>query len=57
MLVSGSGKTLAYLLPIMELIAREKENETEHDTVLENCPRCIVLVPTKELAEQIKVCI
>lgn len=40
---TGSGKTGAYLLPVLEDITWE-----------ENAPQCLVLAPTRELAMQIK---
>ena len=48
---TGSGKTLAYALPLLHLI-KNLENQdnpvTEHST-----PRAIVMVPTRELGEQV----
>ncbi|CAG2240052.1 MIB [Mytilus edulis] len=53
---TGSGKTLAYLLPIMEMISRQKKRDAKFGTEIpENSPRCIILVPTKELVQQVKV--
>jgi len=43
---TGSGKTLAYAIP---LIARSRSFEHKHQA-----PRVIVLVPTRELANQVK---
>lgn len=40
---TGSGKTGAYLLPVLERINWE-----------ENAPQCLILVPTRELAKQVK---
>ena len=42
---TGTGKTAAYLLPIINNLARE---DSPRDAV-----RCIVMVPTHELAQQI----
>ncbi|KAI1195944.1 ATP-dependent RNA helicase DBP9 [Nemania serpens] len=43
---TGSGKTLCYLLPLIESILRSKES-TRHST------SALVLVPTRELADQV----
>eukprot|EP01080_Neovahlkampfia_damariscottae_P010319 gene10319-2735_t len=45
---TGTGKTLAYLLPILQLI---KKNENESKA--ENRPSAIILVPSKELVSQV----
>ena len=48
---TGSGKTLAYALPLLHLL---KELENKYDPVLdESTPRALVMVPTRELGEQI----
>eukprot|EP00820_Chromera_velia_P011383 Cvel_22536.t1-p1 / transcript=Cvel_22536.t1 / gene=Cvel_22536 / organism=Chromera_velia_CCMP2878 / gene_product=DEAD-box ATP-dependent RNA helicase 39, putative / transcript_product=DEAD-box ATP-dependent RNA helicase 39, putative / location=Cvel_scaffold2225:456-3229(-) / protein_length=450 / sequence_SO=supercontig / SO=protein_coding / is_pseudo=false len=48
---TGTGKTLAYLLPIVEMLMRA---DTEQLYPLQGGrPRCLVLVPTRELANQI----
>ena len=48
---TGSGKTLAYALPVLHLL---KELENEGKPVSENStPRALVLVPTRELGEQV----
>ncbi|MBS1971344.1 MAG: DEAD/DEAH box helicase [Bdellovibrionales bacterium] len=48
---TGSGKTLAYALPILHAL---KTLETEGNPVTEpNSPRAIVLVPSRELADQV----
>lgn len=53
MATAGSGKTLAYLLPVIE---RLKRDELERMVVARpGRPRAIVLVPTRELAHQVKV--
>ncbi|KAL8774281.1 MAG: hypothetical protein Q9209_001032 [Squamulea sp. 1 TL-2023] len=44
---TGTGKTLAYLLPVFELILRRKAAKTAH-----NGPTALVLLPTNELAQQ-----
>lgn len=43
---TGTGKTAAYLLPIINNLARE--NDAPRDAI-----RCVVMVPTHELAQQI----
>ncbi|XP_027121439.1 DEAD-box ATP-dependent RNA helicase 50 isoform X2 [Coffea arabica] len=48
---SGSGKTLAYLLPIVQRL-REEELQGISKS-MSNSPRVVVLVPTAELASQV----
>ena len=45
---TGSGKTAAYVLPLLSLIAREKRTSKHSQS-----PSCLVLCPTRELANQI----
>lgn len=48
---TGSGKTLTYALPLLQLM---KTLETEGDRVTEDRqPRALVVVPTRELGEQV----
>ncbi|MBX3021361.1 MAG: DEAD/DEAH box helicase [Bdellovibrionales bacterium] len=48
---TGSGKTLSYVLPILDLIKRQ---ENDGDKVSkESLPRGLVIVPTRELGEQV----
>lgn len=48
---TGSGKTLAYALPVLHLL---KSLENDGDPVKnEGSPRAVVLVPTRELGEQV----
>ncbi|XP_067131754.1 probable ATP-dependent RNA helicase DDX28 [Centruroides vittatus] len=48
---TGSGKTIAYLAPILHhLIELQKYQQAE---IPSNCPLALILVPSKELAEQI----
>ncbi len=48
---TGSGKTLAYVLPVLQKL---KTLEIEGNAVLEEAsPRAIVMVPTRELGEQV----
>ncbi len=45
---TGTGKTAAYLIPIIHLIATAKINRRHTDA-----PMCLIMVPTHELAEQV----
>jgi ATP-dependent RNA helicase RhlE len=45
---TGSGKTAAYVLPLLSLITREKKISKRSQS-----PLCLVLCPTRELANQI----
>ncbi len=48
---TGSGKTLAYVLPMLD---RLKRRETEHGAITVKAqPRGVVLIPTRELGEQV----
>ncbi len=48
---TGSGKTLAYALPVLHHL---KNLENQGSAITESArPRCIVLVPTRELGEQV----
>jgi ATP-dependent RNA helicase RhlE len=48
---TGSGKTLAYALPVLHLL---KTQEAKGQPVTaENTPRAIVMVPTRDLGEQV----
>ena len=50
----GSGKTLAYLAP---LISRLRDEEEHHGMVARLCrPRALILLPSRDLAKQILVC-
>lgn len=49
---SGSGKTLAYLCPIVQNLKKE-EAQGLHKSSPRN-PRVIVLTPTAELASQVR---
>lgn len=48
---TGSGKTLTYLVPVMEAI--KSDEEAGHARAKPKRPRAIVLVPTRELALQV----
>jgi ATP-dependent RNA helicase RhlE len=47
---TGSGKTLAYALPILHLL---KTIEASEPTSASSTPRALVIVPTRELGEQV----
>lgn len=51
---TGCGKTLAYLTPIIQQILAYKENVKFKNQF--NSPLALVIVPGRELAEQIGVC-
>jgi ATP-dependent RNA helicase RhlE len=44
---TGTGKTLAFLLPMIEMLQRETSRESLHQT------RALILLPTRELAMQV----
>jgi superfamily II DNA/RNA helicase len=48
---TGSGKTLAYALPVLHML-KVLENEG-HPITVERKPRAVVIVPTRELGEQV----
>jgi ATP-dependent RNA helicase DDX55/SPB4 len=45
--VTGSGKTVAFLIPILEILLRREEKLKKHDV------GAVILTPTRELAVQI----
>jgi probable ATP-dependent RNA helicase DDX4 len=51
---TGSGKTAAFLLPVLQTIMKSDLSQCDSD---ENCqnPHCIIISPTRELAKQIYV--
>jgi ATP-dependent RNA helicase DDX21 len=55
---TGTGKTLAFSLPIVEKFLREDNREQKDDDGerrnRDKRPRCIVLAPTRELAQQVE---
>ncbi|CAL9732912.1 ATP-dependent RNA helicase Dbp9p [Monosporozyma unispora] len=50
---TGSGKTLSYLVPVIQTILDYKKNESETDFNSESNTLGIILVPTRELAQQV----
>ncbi|VDP09673.1 unnamed protein product [Heligmosomoides polygyrus] len=48
---TGSGKTAAFLLPVMSALMRSENLSTPADRTC--CPRCLIIAPTRELAVQI----
>jgi len=49
---AGSGKTLAYLLPLVQAL-REEEQTLCDSLTMRNAPRLIILAPTTELCAQV----
>lgn len=47
---TGSGKTLSYVLPIIQLLHEEEKKGYVRKI---QRPRCLILVPTRELARQV----
>ena len=50
---TGGGKTLAYLVPLIESLIRWKSSNSL--SPIENAPFAIILAPTRELVSQIEV--
>lgn len=53
---TGSGKTLSYLIPILYKILREKSKESDEsneDNTHEDFVKAVILVPTRELSQQV----
>lgn len=50
---TGSGKTLAYLIPVMQTILDFKKTRDDTDELNEGKTLGIILVPTRELANQV----
>ena len=48
---TGCGKTLAYLLPILQQLTHRSSRIKRKP----NQPACLILVPTRELADQVHV--
>ncbi|CAI5536626.1 unnamed protein product [Closterium sp. Naga37s-1] len=50
---TGSGKTLAYLLPLLHRVLADKDSAPAAAGAGGTCPRAVVLVPTRELCQQV----
>ena len=50
---TGGGKTLAYLVPLIESLLKWKRNNQSAN--IDNAPFAIILAPTRELVVQIEV--
>ncbi|CAI5536585.1 unnamed protein product [Closterium sp. Naga37s-1] len=50
---TGSGKTLAYLLPLLHRVLADKDSAPAAPGAGGTCPRAVVLVPTRELCQQV----
>jgi len=50
---TGSGKTIAFLLPIINNLLKKELTHTPNNSI--SFPVCLVLAPTRELAEQIYI--
>ncbi|CUS22599.1 LAQU0S06e01684g1_1 [Lachancea quebecensis] len=51
---TGSGKTLAYLIPVIQTILNYKQSEQNNSQAQEPKTLGIILVPTRELAQQVQ---
>lgn len=52
---TGSGKTLAYSIPILQgILARRERNQDGRPAGAPGGTRALILVPTRELAEQVR---
>ena len=53
---TGSGKTLAFVLPVIQQLVIQEQQLEENSQLkfvrMNQRPRCIILTPTRELAEQ-----
>lgn len=50
---TGSGKTIAYLAPLIQMIKRRKVNLSPEEHVAGKAPYALIVVPSRELAEQV----
>lgn len=48
---TGSGKTAAFLLPVLQTVLNERDLDSQYGNECQQ-PRCIVIAPTRELAKQ-----
>lgn len=51
---SGSGKTLAYLAPVVQRLREEEIQGVSNSS--SGSPRMVIIVPTAELASQVGFC-
>ncbi len=51
--IAGSGKTLAYLLPLLLVLCRAGVGDSGSSSESSSGPHAVVLSPTRELAAQI----
>lgn len=49
---TGCGKTIAYLLPILQQLLQHRRNRADNHVEL-NTPRAMIITPSRELAQQI----
>ena len=52
---TGSGKTLSYLLPLVQRMVKTAETATKKSKKEYGSPKVLILAPTAELADQIKL--
>ncbi|KAH9059112.1 ATP-dependent RNA helicase dbp9 [Lactarius vividus] len=50
---TGSGKTAAYCIPLVQKLLNAKAAAADEDDSRRQCTRALILVPTRELAEQV----
>ncbi|KAF8273244.1 P-loop containing nucleoside triphosphate hydrolase protein [Lactarius quietus] len=50
---TGSGKTAAYCVPLVQKILNAKTSAADEDVSRRQCTRALILVPIRELAEQV----
>ena len=50
---TGSGKTLAFLLPVVVMLNRAYGRKSKSALTKLQCPRALILCPTRELAQQV----
>jgi ATP-dependent RNA helicase DDX3X len=50
---TGSGKTVSFLSPVIDKLLKTGPPSDKHLEVAVSAPVCLILVPTRELAEQI----
>ena len=54
-IISGSGKTYAYLLPILHNILKNQSSSEVDESEVRNSPRAIITAPSHELIAQLEV--